>query len=90
VSVEAFPGFVAFGPRQVSFRLGTAVGKPIGRGRLFGLTALGPLSRGPQIDNVTHEKTLGGSQMLCWGHPGPFVWNGLRRHRGTGSRQGEA
>jgi hypothetical protein len=90
VSVEAFPGFVALGLRQVSFRLGTTVGKPVGRGRLFGLAAFGPLSRGPQIDNITHEKTLGGSQMLCWGHPGPFVWKELRRHGGTGSRQSGA
>jgi hypothetical protein len=64
--VEIFVGFVGPGLLEGAFRLGAAMGKAAGRGRLLGLTPLGPFTRGSQIDDIAHA-TLGSNRF------GPLV-----------------
>src|ERR1700691_6005878 len=55
--VEASLSFVAARALQVSFGLGTAMGKPARRGLLFGLAPLGPLALDPKINDGAHGKS---------------------------------
>jgi hypothetical protein len=73
VLVQTFVGFVVLRLLDGPFGLRAAVRKTIGRGRLFGLTPLGPFARDLQIDKVAHAK-LGGDQ-ICGLAVLALVWN---------------
>jgi hypothetical protein len=56
VLVEASLSFVALGPLQVSFCLGTTMGKAAGRGCLLGFAPFSSLPLGAKIDDGAHGK----------------------------------
>ena len=55
--VEAPQSFVVPGALQVSFRLGTAMGKPVRRGLLLGLAPFGPFPLDTKINNGAHGES---------------------------------
>jgi hypothetical protein len=55
--VEASLSFVFARALQVSFGLGTAMGKPARRGLLFGQTPLGALALDTKIDDGAHGES---------------------------------
>jgi hypothetical protein len=73
VLVQTFAGFVVLRLFDGPFGLRAAVRKAVRRSRPFGLTPLGPLARGAQIDKVAHAK-LGGDQ-ICSLAVLALVWN---------------
>jgi len=57
VLVESFASLVAPGLIEGPFGFRSAVRKPIGSGLLVGLTPLGLLACGTEIDDVAHAKS---------------------------------
>jgi hypothetical protein len=86
VLVERFAGFIASRLLDGVLRLRAAMGKPVGRRQLLGLTALGALARGAEIDKIAHAKLgvgwINGSAIRPYS-----VWNKLRRWGGIGSQR---